>query len=768
MAEVSVATSNATSLRMSLHSSLVLLFGLLIYAALCPAEQDGEVSALSEMTVVGEKGVRGETELQLSNVPGGTNLLDMDEVPASRATLNDVLSTEPGVIVQEFFGGNDQPRLNIRGSGIQDNPVNRGIQLLYDGMTVNQPDGSFVLGLLDPQQTRLISVYRGANAMQYGGASLGGAINLTSRTGSNSDSFVRLEGGSYDLINGSAGISGRQGAWDYYVGAGHAQADGFRNFNASERSNLSLNIGHRFSADLENRTYFNYTDNFFEIPFVLQKQIVLDNPESVIGDGVATGFPPPSALPPPAVGHPIFGWNARGGWDGVFNVHTRRPHRDSEQFRLANKTWFSTGGVDHEIGIYGELLDDTFTDPLTHAVTDSRNFGINYAFEGAGSWLTREDEIQLSLAFNVGEMPVEYWVNNGEDGSRLFRFANLDQDAHNLVLGLQYLGSPSERFQYLAGLQWIDSGRDITGTASTPPTPTSLDKVVADIDSNFSYDALNPKLGVIFKPTPLSRIYANVSRSMEAPTFNQLVSRTVGPLIVPGAVASPPTVPPFADAASASGASIVDLREQTAWTYEIGSQGRWSDLSWQLSYYHSKVEDELITLVTGFAVNAETLNYPDDTTHQGVELGLDAVLGRGLFRGNDRITSKVVYNYSDFRFDGGVFDSNRIAGIPEHLIYAELAYALGDRFYIAPNIRWQPSDTFVDHANTQVQDDFLLFGLKAAYQPIPSLSLFANLENISDETYQTSYVIRGISADTQPTFLPGSGFNISAGIGYVW
>lgn len=255
---------------------------------------------------------------------------------------------------------------------------------------------------------------------------------------------------------------------------------------------------------------------------------------------------------------------------------------------------------------------------------------------------------------------------------------------------------------------------------------------------------------------------------MEAPTFNQLVSRTVGPLISPGAEVAPPAVPPFADAAIASGATIVELKEQTAETFEIGTQGQWHDLSWQLSYYYSKVEDELITLVTGFAVNAETLNYPDDTIHQGIELGFDAVLVRGLLHSDDGVAAKLVYNYSDFSFDGGIFDGNQIAGVPEHLAYAELAYTIGGKFYIAPNIRWQPSDTFVDHANTQVQDDYLLFGLKAAYQPTPSLSFFADLENISDETYQTSYVIRGISAPNQPTFLPGSGFNVSVGVSYTW
>ena len=237
---------------------------------------------------------------------------------------------------------------------------------------------------------------------------------------------------------------------------------------------------------------------------------------------------------------------------------------------------------------------------------------------------------------------------------------------------------------------------------------------------------------------------------------------------MPGVTVNPPAVPPFADAAIGSGISIKNLDDQIAWTFEIGSQGSWKNLSWNASYYYSKVQDELITLVKGFAVNAETFNYPDDTIHQGVELGLDAVLGEGLFRADDKITAKIVYNYSDFTFDGGLFDGNQIAGIPEHLGYTELAYHIGNNFTIAPNLRWQPSDTYVDHSNTLTQDSYVLLGLKAAYQPVKSLRLFADLKNITDTRYESSYVIRGISSATQPTFLPGSGFGIMAGIEFTW
>lgn len=725
---------------------------------------------LPNVTVTGENDPahpnRVDLEQSLSNVAGGTNLLDLDDALTSKITLMDVLGTEPGVIMQEFFGGNDQPRLNIRGSGIQDNPVDRGVQLLYDGLAVNQADGSFVIGLLPTEQMRYLSVYRGANALQYGGSTLGGAINMVSRTALNSDNFIRLQAGSFDTFNGSIGVGGVSGKWDYYLGAGRSQTNGYRNHSEGERSNLSFNTGYR-DGNIENRTWFHYTDNEFEIPFVLQKDIAKDHPKSVIGDGFAGAYAPPSTLPAAAVNHPVYGWNARGGWDGLFDTNKRKPHRDTEQFRLANKTYITSGNNEHEIGFYGEILDDTFTDPLSHTVVEAKNIGFNYSLLNKGHYFTQNDQFLLSVSLNAGEMPTEYWVNNPDEGSKLFRFGDLDLDAKNATVGLQYTGSVTEKTQLVVGLQLLHSTRDINGTGSTPPSPTSFDKVVVDVDYDFSYSAANPKLGLIFKPSENIRLFSNISRSTEAPTFNHLVTRTVSPLISPGAVVNPPAVPPFADAAIGSGLTVLGLDEQTAWTFEVGSQGSWKALSWNASYYYSIVEDELITLVTGFAVNAETFNYTDDTIHQGLELGLDAVVANDLFAARDKLTAKFVYNYSDFKFDGGIFDGNQIAGIPEHLAYTELAYHIG-KFYIAPNVRWQPSDTYVDHSNTQVQNSFVLLGLKAAYQPTKSLRFFADFENIADKNYQSSYVIRGISAENQPTYLPGSGFSVMAGMEFTW
>jgi len=54
---------------------------------------------------------------------------------------------------------------------------------MQDGVPLNLADGSFDFQVIEPMATRYIEVYRGANALQFGAATLGGAINYVSPTG---------------------------------------------------------------------------------------------------------------------------------------------------------------------------------------------------------------------------------------------------------------------------------------------------------------------------------------------------------------------------------------------------------------------------------------------------------------------------------------------------------------------------------------------------------------------------------------------------------
>src|SRR5690606_19522385 len=61
-------------------------------------------------------------------IAGGTSVAVMNPDVQRLETLKDALKFEPGVVIQESFGTNDQPRISIRGSGIQSNPQRRGLQ----------------------------------------------------------------------------------------------------------------------------------------------------------------------------------------------------------------------------------------------------------------------------------------------------------------------------------------------------------------------------------------------------------------------------------------------------------------------------------------------------------------------------------------------------------------------------------------------------------------------------------------------------------------
>ena len=137
---------------------------------------------------------------------GGVALVSQQDIPESaNLTVSRALSSVPGVVVQDFFGGNDQPRIQIRGSGLQQNPVERGVLMLQNGLPINRADGSYIVGFANPRQAESIEVYRGYTANRLGATVLGGAINFVSPTGTSQPGVqMMLSGGSFGQIGGSA------------------------------------------------------------------------------------------------------------------------------------------------------------------------------------------------------------------------------------------------------------------------------------------------------------------------------------------------------------------------------------------------------------------------------------------------------------------------------------------------------------------------------------------------------------------------------------
>ncbi|MGH8083360.1 MAG: TonB-dependent receptor plug domain-containing protein, partial [Lysobacter sp.] len=119
---------------------------------------------------------------RLDQRAGATSLVDGESYRDRRVgTLTDALGYAAGVFVQPRFGA-EEARLSIRGSGLQRTFHGRGLELLQDGSPLNLADGGFDFQAVEPLSARYIEVYRGANALEFGAATLGGAINFVSPT----------------------------------------------------------------------------------------------------------------------------------------------------------------------------------------------------------------------------------------------------------------------------------------------------------------------------------------------------------------------------------------------------------------------------------------------------------------------------------------------------------------------------------------------------------------------------------------------------------
>ena len=642
-------------------------------------------------------------QTRLARVAGGTNLVQ-PQAETRLTGLNDALGFQPGIVIQDFFGGGVQPRLNIRGSGIQSNPVNRGVLLLQDGLPLNEADGSFVIGVLEPRNSSLISVRRGANATTPGATTLGGELDFQSLTGADESGRVRLEGGSFGSRSWQAALGGQSNQFDARISVTGNRSDGYRSHSDSERDSLQANLGFQ-AGSFENRSYLTWTDLDFEIPNVVPKSRVKSDPKGVMGDGASPQ-------------------------DKLLNVHNRKPHRETQQRRFANRSSWGDERLNQELGVYLQGTEDTFNDPLSSTFTDSHTLGAQWQITGQAA---ASLDWRMGLAWSRSNMDRTLNAVNPENGKNLQRFADFDLIAENrhVLAGMDW--QFANDWSLTGDLKWGEARRDARERLSG-----------STLDQSWNY--FTPKLGLNWTPAPDLRLYANLSRSQEAPTYWEIISASVAP-----------------NNPAMASAKMVELDVQRATTFEVGGQGTLSEaLNWELSLYHSRVEDELISTTDSYGISVGTYNYAGRTRHRGLEAGINGTLPLA----GANIDYRAAWTYSDFRFVGGEYDGNRIAGIPRHLISAEALYRVGN-LRLGPNVRWMPSDTPIDHVNTtdSKQESYALLGFKVDYQ-MGDWRGYIQGDNLTDQRYASSYVIRNKSTSEQPSFLPGNGRSVSAGVTY--
>ncbi|MDZ4321229.1 MAG: TonB-dependent receptor plug domain-containing protein [Phenylobacterium sp.] len=173
--------------------------------------------------------VVADARRRLSETPGAVSVIAAESFEDRFAlALDDMLRDAPGVFAQKKWGGDT--RLSIRGSGIGNANHNRGLLIAQDGLPLNEADGYGDSQIADPLLTRHVEVYRGGNALRFGGATLGGAVNMVTPTGTTApyDNRVRIDGGSFGLLRQHAALARTMGPWDGFVAATNQTGQGPR------------------------------------------------------------------------------------------------------------------------------------------------------------------------------------------------------------------------------------------------------------------------------------------------------------------------------------------------------------------------------------------------------------------------------------------------------------------------------------------------------------------------------------------------------------
>lgn len=426
-----------------------------------------------------------QARTRLAERAGGTGLVDSEQYRDGRtSTLADALGFAAGVFIQPRFGA-EEARLSIRGSGLQRTFHGRGLELLQDGSPLNLADGGFDFQSVEPLAARYIEVYRGPNALEFGAANLGGAINFVSYTGQDAPAMqARLEGGAFGYRRGQVAWARLGHRADGFLSVSGMAQDGYRDHARQETFRLFANTGGQLADDWFARAYLTHVDTRSELPGSLTRAEFDADPRAAAPASVALD-----------------------------------QRRDFTLTRLTGTVAWAPG-ADRTLAISGYVSDKSLDHPIFQVIRqDSVDYGLDARWRSEGTWGDRRQVWVLGLSAAQNEVDDERLLNlAGRPGARVNGF---DQQATTLKAYGESQTWLTDRWVATVGVQVFRAGRQSVDQVITGGRDESL-----DVD----YTGFSPKLGLRWLVSADTELFGNVSGSREPPSFGEL---TGGPGVTP-------------------------------------------------------------------------------------------------------------------------------------------------------------------------------------------------------------------------------------------
>tara|TARA_B100001175_G_scaffold125193_1_gene106572 strand:- start:375 stop:2375 length:2001 start_codon:yes stop_codon:yes gene_type:complete len=390
-------------------------------------------------------------------------------------SLQDYLTSVPGLYAQNSQNFAQDLRLSIRGFGARSGFGIRGIQLIVDGIPETTPDGQGQLDNLPLGLIQSLTVLRGPASSFYGNAS-GGVIKINTLEDFK-DNFVRLraQGGSYSSRNLAATVGLKNNNTKAVFYQNITESEGYRDHSKFKQQVFNARVWHDVSDRSQIRWQFNYT-------------------------------------------HSPYAYDA-GGVDAQSVAQNRR------QARAQNKSFQTYETVDHlKTGLQWEKQINDKLSWENYAFYARRDFVGRLPFGYGGVIDLKRDYYGLGSA-------LEYQVNNNHRIQ--FRFSLADQKDHrkrfeNLDGSSGDKTLDQEELFFNTALSIIDQMKWSFGVLRLGLRFDRQNLGTQRESDQVKLNSFNPSIGFTFTQWGSHVMFASFSSSFETPTLNELSANPSG------------------------------------------------------------------------------------------------------------------------------------------------------------------------------------------------------------------------------------------------
>ncbi|HEU4995099.1 MAG TPA: TonB-dependent receptor [Gemmatimonadaceae bacterium] len=636
-----------------------------------------DTTRLATVTIIGSRSDLAEERDKVLRVPGGVTVLRATELRATRqANLYDVLRFTPGVYIQPRFGSADESQISVRGSGLRNNFHARGINLLVNGMPYRNADGFTDFESLELLTTEGIDVYKGANALRYGGATLGGAINLHTQTGYTASPFSAfLQGGSNGFAKGQLATAGVNGGLDWYGSFAHTQTEGYRTWSDQRRDRVNLHAGYRLNRASDLRTFYFAARVSEHLPGALTRAELESTPQGAT----------------PA--------NVTNKWGRDYDLHhvgiQYRAQLTPTQ-RIEVSPYLQYRDIDH---------------PIFEVISQiSQDWGAEIRYENSAGVLGKGNHLTIGVQPALGNVQNKQYQNvAGKHG-------NLTRDEHDrattVALYAENALDVTDRVSAIAGLRLERATRGVDDYFLSN----------GDQSDRRTFDAFSPRVGLLGRVSDRTQVFANASRTVEPPLMLELSSfGNAGGFI-----------PLRAQSAWQYEVGARTQRLGINWDvslYDIELRNELLNINVQpfpgapftVPSYRNATRTRHAGVEAGVAFQRW--------------IGL---FSRGDVR--DAVSGRVSYAYNRFTFtEDSAFSGKELPGAPRQYVSAEVKYRHPSGFSIAPSVELVPEAYFLDSPNTVTNSAWSSVGLRAEWTLERfGATAFAAANNLTNRRYSGS------------------------------